>query len=472
MGKKIATILLTLCVGVCFSQNKQLLYGLSEVPQSLLVNPGEQVQLDKYIGIPFFSQIHVNAGSSGVNGYDIFQESTTNINTRITQAIQNMDHNDYFTATQQLEVINFGWRSEKEIFFSAGMYQEFDFISYFPKDLAVLAWEGNRDYIGRSFDLSEVNVSGEMLTVFHFGANKQISEKWTFGARFKIYSSMYHFRSTNNQGTFTTRIADGSENIYDHLLENADVLVETSGFASYIDSENLDVGDVVKSTLKRAFLGGNLGVGIDIGATYQANDNWTFSGSILDAGVVFHNNEIRNYRGHGTYNLSGINLLFPSLQDGESTYEYYQNLEDEIENEVPIDTLYNKYTAMRPTKFNLGIKYKDGRFFSSNKCNCLDMGGGESELQSFGLQLYGITRPKRLHYAATLFYYRRLTNTLSGKVTYTVDDFSYDNIGLAAVGNFGKFNAYLAVDNLLRYSNLAKANSLSLQLGFNLIFNE
>src|SRR5690606_6076517 len=160
-----------LCVGVCFSQNKQLLYGLSEVPQSLLVNPGEQVQLDKYIGIPFFSQLHVNAGSSGVNGYDIFQESTTNINTRITQAIQNMDHNDYFTATQQLEVINFGWRSEKEIFFSAGMYQEFDFISYFPKDLAVLAWEGNRDYIGRSFDLSEVNVSGEMLTVFHFGAN-------------------------------------------------------------------------------------------------------------------------------------------------------------------------------------------------------------------------------------------------------------------------------------------------------------
>ena len=472
MGKKNVIILLTFCVGVCFSQNKQLLYGLSEVPQSLMVNPGEVVTYNKYYGIPIFSQIHLNAGSSGVNAYDIFQESSTNINNRITQTIQNMDNRDYFTATQQLEIISLGWRNKNDIFFSGGMYQEFDFVSYFPKDLAVLAWEGNRDYIGYEFDLSEVNLTGELLTAFHFGANKKISEKFTVGVRFKVYSSMFHFRSTNNKGTFTTRTGDGSENIYEHILENADVMVESSGFNSYIESDNLEPGDIVKKTLGRAFLGGNLGVGIDIGATYEATENWVFSGSVIDAGVIFHNNEIRNYHGHGTYNLSGINLLFPSLQDGESTYEYYQNLEDEIEREIPIDTLYHKYTSMRPIKFNLGVKYKDGRFFSSNKCNCLDMGGGVSELQSFGLQLYGITRPKRIHYAATLFYYRRISNTFSGKITYTVDDFSYSNIGLAAVGTFGKFNTYLAVDNLLHYTNLAKANSLSLQLGFNLIFNE
>src|SRR5690606_4515152 len=153
-------------------------------------------------------------------------------------------------------------------------------------------WEGNRDYIGYQFDLSEVNLTGEMLTAFHFGANKKISEKLTVGARFKIYSSMFHFRSTKNKGTFTTRISEGSENIYEHILENADVMVESSGFASYIDSDNLEAGDIVKKTLGRALLGGNLGVGIDIGATYEANENWVFSGSILDAGVIFHNNEI------------------------------------------------------------------------------------------------------------------------------------------------------------------------------------
>jgi hypothetical protein len=31
------------------------------------------------------------------------------------------------------------------------MYQEFDFLSYMPKDLAILAIDGNRDYLGKVF---------------------------------------------------------------------------------------------------------------------------------------------------------------------------------------------------------------------------------------------------------------------------------------------------------------------------------
>jgi len=54
-----------------------------------------------------------------------------------------------------------------------------------------------------------------------------------------------------------------------------------------------------------------------------------------------------------------------------------------------------------------------------------------------------------------------------------VDAFSKDNVGLAIVGDFGKFNMYIAADNLLRYGNLAKAKSVSLQFGFNIkIYNE
>ena len=58
------------------------------------------------------------------------------------------------------------------------------------------------------------------------------------------------------------------------------------------------------------------------------------------------------------------------------------------------------------------------------------------------------------------------------KATYTLDTFSYTNIGLGLSGNIGKFNVYLLADNLLEYRDLAKANSLSFQFGFNFIFKE
>lgn len=119
-------------VGVfAISQNKQILYGFDDIPQSLLLNPGSEVTQKKHYGIPFFSQIHFNGGSSGVSVYDIFQEGG-DINERITEKIFEMKNTDFFTATQQLELINFGWRAKNDIYFSGGIYQEFDFIAYFP----------------------------------------------------------------------------------------------------------------------------------------------------------------------------------------------------------------------------------------------------------------------------------------------------------------------------------------------------
>lgn len=464
------TILVLISGAFGYAQNKQLLYGVSEVPQSLLTNPGGIVSYDKHFGIPFFSHLHVNGGASGVTAYDIFQTSnTSDINARITSAIFDMNDSDFFTVTQQLELISFGWRNKKDYYFSGGIYQEFDMITYFPKDLAILGWEGNRDYIDFKFDLSDINTSGDLMTVYHFGTNKKISDKLTLGARAKIYSSIFNFRSTNNKGTFVTRESIGGENIYDHLLEGADVQVQTSGIASLIDNED-DSGetDVGSHVLKRALLGGNLGFGIDIGATYEINRNFTVSASVLDLGAVFHSNDVENYRAHGTYNLTGINLIFPPLEDGEPSTPYYQNLLDEIEEEVPVDTLFNKYTVMRPLKLNAGLTYHFGEGYGKNECDCLNRGSTNFGNQSLGVQLYSIFRPKQPQIAATLFYYRRITEFFSGKITYTVDSFASDNLGIMAVGDFGKFNMYLGLDNLLRYGNIAKANHVSLQLGFNL----
>lgn len=453
------------------SQNKQILYGFDDIPQSLLVNPGSKVSQKKHYGIPFMSHIHVNGGSSGVSVYDIFKEGNDNINDRISRKIFEMKNTDFFTATQQLELINFGWRGKDDIYFSGGIYQELDFIAYFPKDLAILAWEGNYDYLNYEFDLGEISTAGDFLTVYHFGANKKINDKLTVGARIKLYSSMFSYRSVNNSGVFVTRLGDDeSNNIYEHTVENADISVETSGYASLGDLDG--TGQVTKEILGRALFGGNIGVGLDLGFTYEINDQWRVSASALDVGAIFHSKDVENYRiQEESYTLDGINLIFPPLADGESTIPYYEDLMDDLEQKV--DTIHKGYTQFRPVKINAGLSYGFGRFNASGACDCLNTNSSERlHAQGVGFQFYGIFRPKGPQMAGTLYYFRRLTEFISAKATYTVDPFSFNNIGLGVSANIGKVNFYLAADNLMNYANLANAKSVSLQLGFNLIIDD
>ncbi len=453
------------------AQNKEVLYGMEEVPQSMLLNPGSKVSFKYHFGIPFLSQIHFNGGSSGVSVYDIFKDSNDDINTRIRNKIFELKNTDFFTVTQQLDILNFGWKSKKEIYFSGGVYQELDFILYFPRDLAILAWDGNRDYIGREFDLGEINTTGELLTIYHFGLNKKVNKKLVLGIRGKIYSSMISYRSTNNRGTFVTRISETDNNIYEHIVINGDITVNTSGIASLKDLDGSS--QVISEIFSRAFFGGNLGIGVDLGFTYDINEKWTASASILDVGPIFYKKDVETYNVNGSYTLDGIELLFPPLSEGEAAPPYYEDLIDEIEDTFPVDTIHNSYTQFRPAKLYASLNYNFGKPISRNaECNCLDMGGNTKLNQSIGFQYYSMFRPKGPQMAATLFYYRRLSDYITIKGTYTVDSYSYSNIGLGFVADLGKVNFYITADNLIWYENIAKAKSLSLQLGFNIIFDE
>ncbi|PQB04956.1 DUF5723 family protein [Aureitalea marina] len=460
---RILTVLLVaLLINWASAQNKQLLYGFSEIPQSLLVNPGEETNLERHFGIPLFSQFHINGGSSGVTVYDIFRNDGGDINQRIGQKIFELSENDFFTATQQLEIISFGWRNRKEMYFSAGIYQELDFIAYFPRDLAILAWEGNQNYLDYPFDLEEVSAVADLVNVYHFGINKRVSKKWTLGARVKLYSGILNIKSTGNRGTFTTRVASGdSENIYEHTIENAEVTVNTSGVM------DLDEGGASK-IIGRAIFSGNLGLGLDLGASYNINDQVTASASLLDIGAIVYSRNNESYEARGSYTLDGIELLFPPLSEGEPAPPYWDDLEDELEAAIPIDTVSSAYTVWRPLKVNAAVSYGFGRLASGQECDCRNMDAGTKWKQEVGLQLFTIKRPNRFQGAATVYYYRRMWEFLSAKLTYTIDSYSYDNLGLGVSALFGRFNFYVMADNMLRYGNIAKAKSVSLQLGLNL----
>ncbi len=449
---------------VC-AQNKQLLYNVDDLPQTLLSNPGAAISFEKHIGIPFLSGFSVSAGSSGISTYDIFQEGG-DINTRIRDAIFSLDNKDSFVVNQQLELASFGWKSKfTNNYYSAGLYQETDVIAYFPKDLAILAYEGNANFLNVPFQFSDVSVAAEVISVYHFGINKEISKKLRVGGRAKLYMSIVNINSTDNEGFFITRTTPEGPNLLQHQVQDALVTANTSGLRSFVD-DNAGAGKAVG----RAILSNNLGVGFDVGATYTIDDHWTATASVIDVGAIFHTKDLKNYRLSGSYTTDGIELEFPDVLNGEDLTDYWQNLEDEFDENLPYeDSLQTSYTTWRPTKFNASVNRGFGTNLNGD-CDCTNS-GVDRYATNVGIQLYGIKRPKTLQGAATIYVDRTWNRFLRTKMTYTYDAFSNRNIGLLLSTKINKFNVYLAADNILDYSNLAKAQSASVQFGFQLLFD-
>lgn len=455
--RKLVFVFIFLWAISCFSQNKQILYNFTSVPQSMMTNPGSDVKYNWFIGIPLLSGFSANVGSSGFSAFDLFADNGVDFNAKLRNVVFSTSRNDKVAMNEQLEIFSGGFKLgdwQNSSYISFGIYQELDVLTYIPTDYAILALDGNKDYIGKVFDLGDLNARGELLSVFHLGYHKKVNEKLILGARGKIYSSIFNVSSTKNSGYFYT--IQGANSIYDQVI-SANGLVNTSGFTNYIDNYS---GNAKSDIMKKTLLGGNLGLGLDLGLTYYPKENLQITASLIDIGFISHTKEIENYRWKGYYNYVG---LTPDFVLGSSN-----DILDEFNNAIPLDTLHTKYTTRRPLKFNSSIQYSfgDGR---SSDCNCT----GDNEIKytnSVGAQLFAMSTPRTPLMALTAYYRRQIFDSLEMKATYTVDSFSSKNIGLGLSTTIGKVNFYLLADNLLEYRDISKANSLSFQLGFNIIF--
>ncbi|MCG9793289.1 DUF5723 family protein [Flavobacterium algicola] len=461
--KYIAILWLTVLVSVnMLAQNKQILYNFTAVPQSMMTNPGADVSYKFYFGVPFLSGISANMGSTGFSAYDLFADNGVDFNTKLQSVVNSTTNKDKLVFNEQLEIVTGGFRlgeRDNYTYVSFGMYQEIDALIYVPKDPLLLALNGNQDYIGKSFNLGDLNGRAEAVSVLHLGFHKNINEKLILGARGKIYTSGFNATTTNNSGYIYTIPSNTS--MYEQVIYS-DLQAHTSGLSNYIDNERQFEGG--KKALQKAFLGPDLGLGLDLGFTYNPKENIQWTGSVLDIGFISHNNDTKIYTFKGVYDYQGVN---PDFNNTSGTGGNFQDFQDAI----PLDTIRTKYRTWRPVKINASYKYSFDDRRGGGDCNCY---GDENKgyKNGVGAQLYMMTTPKTPLVALTGFYERRLLTNLNMKATYTVDSFSYTNIGLGLAGSIGAFNMYLMGDNLLAYRDLSKAKTLSLQFGINFIFQD
>jgi hypothetical protein len=448
----------------CFSQNKELLYNFTSIPQSSLVNPGADVSYKYYFGFPVLSGVSANVGSNSFSAYDLFADNGVDFNQKVRDVINRSSNNDKVVTNQQLEIFSGGFRvggRENRSYVSFGLYQEFDFFMYVPKDPALLALNGNRDYIGKSFNLGDISAKAEVLSVFHVGYHKKVSDKFVFGGRAKIYSSGANATSTKNSGYIYTGQDAGTPNLYNQII-SSNLELKTSGISKFTKDEY--EGNVAKDIAHNTFFNGSLGLGLDAGITYYIKENLQLTASIVDLGFIRQTKDIETRTYKGTYQYNGVNPDFLGTDNPENVF-------DEFKEAIPEETLYNKYTTWRPTKFYSSIQYSFGEARPDDECNCR----GQVEKyykNAVGAQLFAMTTPREPLVALTAFYRRNIFRKLDVKATYTFDTFSNKNIGLGLAGTIGPVNIYALVNNILEYKDLSKARSAAFQIGINFVFQD
>jgi len=342
------------CLSVT-SQNKQFLYGFKEIPQSLLENPGGEVNFDKHIGIPFLSEIYINAGTNNRLISNLFAKGVA-INDKYQTIIHELSSDDFLRINEQLDVINIGYKLKNDKdYINFGFYQELDLIAYHPKDVAILYYQGNKDRNGnidlnQIFNLNTINYKGETFGVFHVGISRKVNKNLNIGARVKLYSGAYNIQSINNRGTITTQ--QDNNNNYQTTLNNVDLNFSSSGLTG-ISSSNY-MGNAIKNVL----IGGNLGLGLDLGFTYHFRDDLTLSGSVLDLGFINYSKDVKTYSISGNIEINKLDILNPPT---DKPLDYWEDIKADFDSQILIDTLHSSYVSFRSPKAYTSLFYKFGK---------------------------------------------------------------------------------------------------------------
>ena len=443
-------LFLILAITTSINAQQQLSFSFGEIPQNLMLNPGAETNFKSHYGIPVFSNFQLTIGNTGFQMGDLFSNDSRSFNEKFEKVLDQLSPDDYINLNTKVDVLSFGYRYDNKTYISIGFYEELDLMVYFPKDAIEGLYYGNDPFFNRSFSISQAIMKADILGVLHAGMSRKVDEKLTIGGRVKIYSSSLNVETNNNSGSITT--TTNNINISRLTLQNLDAEIRTSGIA--------DSNDVFSNTL----LGGNLGLGFDVGLTYHFSPQLEFTGSIIDVGFIKYSKNIRNFTAKGNYILDGINFEYNS----DDPLDYWEQLEEDLNVNVPTEETENAYTSWRPMKLNAALKYSFGE--RRNKF-CYTKTHKQYYYNSIGFQIHTIMRPLKPQFSFTSFYEKSLSKKIHTKFTHTINDYSAAIFGVATSLQVGKLNIFGVLDNILAVTDVASANNISLNFGFNIVID-
>ncbi len=412
--------------------------SLKTVPQTNLLNPSYIPNYKYHFGFPGISSTLGSYGTSGARYNQIFSPigDSISLNTEsILSNIKNGNNINFRTTNQWL----YGGMKWKKFYFSAAISDIADVNSMYSKSLVSLAFEGNGDHIDETIKASPLAIKALQYREYALGAAYQFDDQWNFGIKAKFLFGKSGINSENTDLSLTTT------KDYYYLDIKTDISVNTSLPANKKDSSDV-------SWSEYAFYGSNFGMGIDLGASYKLDDQWSFSASVLDLGYISYDRWLKTYSSNIEFTYKGIDInQFDGLSDDEVDARI-EEIKDSLTDLFDIKESVEKFKVPLTAKIYLGANYK---------LSDVETVGALVRIEIFK----GVIRP-----SFTASYYRQLNKNFGVTANYSIINRSYLNLGVGFVANFEPLQVYFVTDNVYGIIFPNKVRYANFHFGINFIF--
>ena len=460
--KKIFLILAIGCISLCTSAQDKSLFFLDGVPQSSRINPADTLNFKAYIGIPGLSSINFGAKSSSLSFADIFKKGTgankDSLYVDLNNIEQKLRSNNFIGFETNLDILDFGFRARKS-FLSFTLSSRTSGIFSFSDDIASLRY-GNVDMgtlTPRDISLNDFKFNGSSYVELGVGYARSINSKLTVGGRLKILNGLAGIKTSS----FKAHVKTTPDFETSTIVARGEVYIQ----APCLDFEYNDKGEIDGINFDKEYsFSTNLGMGVDLGATYQLTDKLTLQGSITDLGFIRWKNSSYRLILDGEYDYNGADIT-PDA-NGEIDFEKaFTSIIDTLKSKFKPTDESASFTTRLNASFYLGGTYDIAKWLK----------GGIL----FNGKLYESAFEPRV--TASLNF--KPANAFQLNVNYTSHFRDAGNLGAAIVVGMKAFQFYMLVDNIpFRYIGLntddtsshisipGYAQSLACHLGFNIQF--
>lgn len=432
-----------------YSQQDLSLLFLSEVGQHSYANPAFHSEYELTIGIPILSSNYIGLSNSGFTYNDIFSRENGSLRLNLDDLVGELSDVNHFEADASIDLLQLGYRTSERLFLSLNLTARSYKSVMYPGDLVDFLVAGNEPFIGEQLRVSP-KVESFSFVELGLGASYKLTERLRIGGRLKLLGGIESATTQNAQLDLLT-----DADTY-HLTAVANASLLTSNFQR-MDAEGLDLGNI-------NFVN-NLGVAVDLGATYEVTDRLELGLSLLDIGAIKWKENTYEYyldpqEANYTFEGSPINELF---EEGSAPFSaIIDTIQDNFDFQERSSTAY---TTSLPVKSYLTGKYR----FS----NSLSAGA------AVFMQHYQDRWKTGLGLNLTKQFSRLLTTSF----TYSMREDTYNNFGGGISLNLKPVQLYLVSDNLLNalyygvtdgkfngYIN--NSRSMNIRFGINLIFGD
>ena len=338
------------------------------------------------------------------------------------RAIQNLRDNNKIQLQLDLDFFRLGIR-RGPVFFGFSASEKIDIQFDYKKELGLLAWHGNEQYIGRNVEIGPA-LNGNYYREFALNIGAEVKGH-RFGARFKYLTGLANLRTDINSALIYT------DTLYYQLSLTTDYQVSTSGIENFIK-------DPVSSFLTS----GNPGMSVDLGYSGKIKKLIDIDVSIINLGYINWQINTKTYRSKDSFTFEGVELS----EYFEIDTFFLESLIDSLKSSFKPTTTTGNYRSTLSPIILLGAHYS---IADRTKAGIL-----------LNAKIFDGLKP-----AVSIYIQHRLKKVLEAGVSYTFKGNSFDHIGVNLGLKFGKFRFDLFTDELYNLIRLDRARYANFRLG-------